>query len=158
MITEDEQRQLRLLSDTELYPRAITFMRGIGRKLPPTQINGLLNVSSTSTYDTLGIFIERQRTRTTWPPKDSHIPEFYRRLAQELKQLETSASSILNARTQPASREDRQAFRMLIAREFIQHILAENDYMTITQASQPTNRPGFQGKAHSTITPLQRRS
>ena len=129
MITEQEQRQIRLLSDIELYPQAVQFMHGVARTLPPTQINGLLNVSLANTYDELTRFIEKQRTRTSWRREDSHIPDFYHRLAQKLKQLETSVLQILKARTQPAPQEDMQRLKMLLAREFIQHLLAENSYM-----------------------------
>jgi hypothetical protein len=137
MITEYEQRQVRLLSDTDLYPQAVAFMRGIGRPLPPTQINGLLNVSQGRVYVVLGRFIERQKGRTTWPQKEEHIPEFYRQLALKLKELEALAASILKARTSPASREDRQELNALLAREFIQHVLAENAYMQETRRWQP---------------------
>ncbi len=62
MITEQEQEKIRLLSDTELYPQAVEFMRGVARQLPQTQINGLLNVSLANTYDELEEFI-RASTR-----------------------------------------------------------------------------------------------
>jgi len=75
MITEQEQKYIRLLSDTELYPQAVEFMRGVARTLPPTQINGLLNVSLFNTYDQLKKFIEHQRTRTTWRRGYEHIPD-----------------------------------------------------------------------------------
>ena len=136
MITEQEQEKIRLLSDIELYPQAIEFMHGVARQLPQTQINGLLNVSLANTYDQLEGFIEHQRTRTTWRREDIHIPDFYKRLAQKLKQLETTALSIMKVRTGQPSREDVQTLKMLLAREFIQHVLAENAYMGATRAFQ----------------------
>jgi hypothetical protein len=51
MITEQEQDRIRLLSDTELYDQAEHFMRGMGRPLPASQINGLLNISLNNSYD-----------------------------------------------------------------------------------------------------------
>ncbi len=148
MITVQEQKQVRLLSDTDLYPQAVQFMRGVARPLPQTQINGLINVSLDNTYDVLMHFIEKQRTRTSWRREDSHIPDFYHRLAQKLKQLETSALQILKVRTEQATREDMQTLKILLAREFIQHLLAENGYMlaekTIQQDEQRqanTGRP-----------------
>ncbi len=136
MITEQEQVKIRLLSDTELYPQAVQFMRGVARPLPPTQINGLLNVSLANTYDELGIFIDFQAKRTTWRREDVHIPDFYKRLAQKLKQLEAYALSIMKSRAGQPSREDMQTLKMLLAREFIQHLLAENAYMGATRAFQ----------------------
>src|SRR2546421_424438 len=140
MITEQEQGKIRLLSDTELYPQAVEFMRGVARPLPPTQINGLLNVSLANTYDELERFIERQRTRTTWRREDTHIPDFYKRLSQKLKQLEAYALSIMKSRAGQPSRVDMQTLKMLLAREFIQHVLAENAYMGATRAFQNPDR------------------
>jgi hypothetical protein len=149
MITEYEQRWVRLLSDTDLYPQAVAFMRGIGRPLPPTQINGLLNVSQRRVYVVLERFIERQKRRTTWPPKEEqYIPEFYRRLTQKLKELEALAASILKARTSSASREDRQELNALLAREFIQHVLAENAYMQETRRWQPGESASTSNRDH----------
>lgn len=139
MITEQEQGKIRLLSDTELYPQAVELMRGVARQLPQTQINGLLNVSLAKTYDQLESFIKHQQTRTTWRRDDVHIPDFYKRLAQKLKQLEAYALSIMKARAGQPSREDMQTLKMLLAREFIQHVLAENAYMGATRAFQHTD-------------------
>jgi len=140
MITEQEQKKIRLLSDTELYSQAVEFMHGVARQLPPTQINGLLNVSLANTYEELEGFIEHQRTRTTWRREDTHIPDFYKRFAQKLKQLEASALSIMKSREGQPSREDMQTLKMLLAREFIQHVLAENAYMGATRAFQSQDR------------------
>ncbi len=136
MITEYEQRQVQFLSDTELYTQAVTFMHGVGNPLPMAQINGLLNVSRTRTYAVLTYFIERQLERTTWEPKDEYIREFYRLLMQKLKQLETSAASLLKVRMQASSPEDKQELTMLLAREFIQHVLAENVYLAEVKSWQ----------------------
>lgn len=146
MITEKQQAKIRLLSDTELYPQAVVFMRGIGRPLPATQINGLLNVSLANTYDQLERFIEHQRTRTTWRREDAHIPDFYKRLAQTLKQLEAYALSIMKSRAEQPSSEDMQTLKMLLAREFIQHVLAENAYMGATRAFQNADRDNIRNQ------------
>lgn len=136
MITEQEQKKIRLLSDSELYSQAVDLMHSVARQLPPTQINGLLNVSLANTYEQLEFFIERQRTRTTWRREDTHIPDFYAKLAHKLKQLETYALPIMKLRAEQPSREDMQTLKMLLAREFIQHVLAENAYLGATRAFQ----------------------
>ena len=162
MISEQEQEKIRFLSDTELYPQAVEFMRGVGRTLPQTQINGLLNVSLASTYNQLQEFIEHQRARKTWKRGDEHIPDFYRRLAGKLKDLERSAMSLLRARQAP--REDVQTFTMLLAHEFIQHVLAENAYMEALRAFQkaernePSNQGGFQRNNQGPMTRQQGRA
>ncbi len=66
MITPQEQEKIRLLSDTELYQQAVEFMRSVGKPLPATQINGLLNVSLANTYIRLTEFVDGQHKRTTW--------------------------------------------------------------------------------------------
>lgn len=137
MITQKEEEKLYILSDTELYPQAVEFMRGIARKLPATQINGLLNVSlGNNSYDQLKRFADSQYKRSTWKPGERHIPDFYRRLTLKFKDLEKYALTILNLRTEKASAAEQEEMKMAVAREFIQHLLAENDYMIGTQAFQ----------------------
>ena len=136
MITQKEEEKIQILSDTELYPQAVVFMRGIAIKLPSTQINGLLNVSLANTYDQLTIFVDSQYKRKTWKTSERQIPEFYRRLTQKFKDLEKYALTILTLRTEKASATDKEEMKMAIAREFIQHLLAENDYMIATNAFQ----------------------
>lgn len=146
MITEKQQAKIRLLSDNELYPQAIEFMRSIGRPLPATQINGLLNISLANTYDRLGEFIQRQGNRKTWRREDAHIPDFYKRLPNKLKQIEAYVPSIMQLTAEHPSREDMQAVKMLLAREFIQHLLAENGYMGATRAFQDADRDNTQSQ------------
>jgi len=140
MITEHEQMRIRLLSDLELYPQAVEFMSGIARQLPMAQMNGLLNVSLANTYKQLERFIDHQRTRTTWRRGDEHIPDFYARLARKLQHLEATAQLLAKERAEQPSREDMQILNMLLAREFIQHVLAENAYMGAIRAFQQTDR------------------
>lgn len=134
MISEQEQAQVRLLSDNELYPQAIEFMKGIGKPLPASQINGLLNVSLGCTYDELKKFVDSQHQRKTWSPKDEHIREFYKRLVPKIKDLEKVSLAIIKNRHEKVSREDEQAISMVLAREFIQHLLAENAYRDAMKA------------------------
>ena len=134
MITAQER--IRLLSDTELYPQATQLMRGVARTLPTTQINGLLNVTLYSTYDNLTKFIEHQRKRTTWRREDGHIPDFYFRLTRKLQELEAKALDISRKSAGQPDLEDFPTLKMLLAREFIQHLLAENNYMLAERAIQ----------------------
>src|SRR5579859_1701955 len=108
MITQKEEAKIQVLSDTELYPQAVEFMRGIARKLPTSQINGLLNVSLANTYEQLKIFVDSQYKRSTWKACDRHIPEFYRRLTLKFKDLEKHALTIINLRTEKASVADQE--------------------------------------------------
>ena len=134
MISEQEQAQVRLLSDNELYPQAIEFMKGIGKPLPANQVNGLLNVSLGCTYGELKKFVDSQHQRKTWSPKDEHIREFYKRPVPKIKDLEKASLAIIKNRRENVSLEDKQAINMAVVREFIQHLLAENAYRSAMRA------------------------
>ncbi len=134
MITQKEQETIRILSDTELYPQAVEFMRGIAKALPSTQINGLLNVSLANTYDRLKEFVEYQSERATWKATEKHIPDFYKRLTRKFTELERYALVAIADRPEKVSWEDKEAVKMELTREFIQHLLAENDFMIATNA------------------------
>ncbi len=69
---------------------------------------------------------------------DEHIPKFYKDLSIRLKQLENYARAILKARSVQPLPEDVQVLYMLVAREFIQHLLAENAYKGALRAFQNT--------------------
>jgi hypothetical protein len=140
MISEQEQERIRLLSDNELYPQAVEFIRNMGRPLPPTQINGLLNVSLANTYEQLKFFVKRQGERKTWRAAERHVEEFYRtRFPAKLRQLEAYVSTITRSRQEKASHEDEQAIKMELAREFIQHLLAENGYKDAMRVFETRN-------------------
>src|SRR5947209_6105995 len=105
MITEQEQAQIRLLSENELYPQAIAFMKNLDKPLPQTQINGLLNVSLSCTYNELQAFVRHQFRRGTWPQRDEHIPKFYEGLVPKIEQLGEQALTMAADRTEQASQE-----------------------------------------------------
>ena len=153
MITQKEQEKIRLLSDTELYSQAVVFMRGIAKALPTAQINGLLNVSLGNTYDDLKKFVKAQPERNTWKEKEKYIPEFYRRLMRKFDELERHAQAILESRQGESSSPDEKTVQMMLAREFIQHLLAENDYMIATNAFPADDDNGEQTNARKQERP-----
>lgn len=136
MISEKEHERIRLLSDAELYQQAVEFMQSIGGILPSTQINGLLNVTHANTYQQLEAFIKHQYTRSTWRATERHIPDFYRKLESKLTSFERLIATITKDRPAKPSREEVQTLKMLLAREFIQHVLAENAYKDAQRATQ----------------------
>lgn len=140
MISEKEQARIRLLSDNELYEQAVEFTRGIGGTLPGSQINGLLNVALANTYEHLEAFVKHQHTRSTWRASERYIPEFYRKLEHKLKELERLIPSLTERRQTELSPEDRQTLKMLLAREFIQHVLAENGYQGVQRSVHQADR------------------
>ena len=133
MITEKQLERIRLLSDETLYKEAGELMRSIGsaNSLPPTQINGLLNVSLANTYDHLIKFVEYQRDRTTWNTREQkYVPDFYRKLFNKLQSLVREHVPSITLQGESSS-EDVEVIKMLITREFIQHLLAENSYKAL---------------------------
>lgn len=136
MITEQLLARIRLLSDETLYKEAAELMRSIGaaNSLPSTQINGLLNVSLANTYEHLLAFVQHQRDRTTWNKREYFIPDFYRKLFNKLQRLTSEHMSFVVQQGE-VTLEERERIKTLLAREFIQHLLAENGYMAL-QAKQ----------------------
>ncbi len=131
MITEKQLERIRLLSDETLYTEAIELMHSIGiaNSLPSTQINGLINVSLANTYAHLMEFVQHQRDRTTWNGREQRfVPEFYHKLFNKLESLEEKQVPFITQQDS-IEPEDKDVIKALIAREFIQHLLAENGYM-----------------------------
>jgi hypothetical protein len=142
MITEKQLERIRLMSDETLYREAIDLMHSIGtaNSLPSTQINGLLNVSLANTYDHLMEFVKHQRDRTTWNKREQqYVPDFYQKLFNKLQSLVREHLPSITPQGKPSS-EDVEGIKMLIAREFIQHLLAENSYMALQARYHTTER------------------
>lgn len=145
MINEREQERIRLLSDTELYTQAVEFMQKIGGVLPSSQINGLLNVTHANTYRELENFVQHQHKRSTWRASEQHIPDFYRKLENKLKEFERLVATITKDRQEKPTREEQQTLKMLLSREFIQHVLAENAYKDAQiRLQKQSERPTYQ--------------
>ncbi len=127
MLNEQEQLEIRLISDNDLYQQALEFMNRMGGLLSQTQINGLLNVSLANTYDRFEVFVKRQGARKTWPQRERHVEHFYKiTLPAQLAQMaKTCVPAVLKHRQEAASREDVQAIKMALAREFLQHLRAD---------------------------------
>jgi hypothetical protein len=142
MLSEQEQDTIRLISDKELYPQAVECMQRIGKTLSQTQVNGLLNVSLANTYEVLTYFVQKQGERSTWSRREEHVKTFYKHtFPAQLKRLETYLPIVLKYRGEPASHEDEQAIKMTLAREFIQHLLAENSYKSARDRFENHHQP-----------------
>jgi len=137
MLSDQEQFTIRYLSDTLLYEEAKALMEKLlhfssdgkskGGTLSSTQINGLLNVSLANTYANLRKFVVCQGGRTTWQNKEEHIQQFYATsFFGLLDKLETDYLPKVLAGER--SNEDIQMACMALAREVIQHLLAENAF------------------------------
>ena len=143
-LTNEQYNKIGLLSDTVLYSEAVGFARRFVQQrehdpLPISLSNGLMNIAEAGTYSDLIRFVEHQKDRD-WPPGKLNIKEFYTTLEKDLKCLKQRmkeefhlTSSGLSKR---AAEEEENKLMSLLVREFIKHLVAENDYLRCTHLSR----------------------
>ena len=134
MSTLRQLQKIWLLSDTVLYVEAVAFIQRLVDKegcnpLPASQVNGLFSIAESSRYSELRQFVEHQRDRD-WQPSKRDIKTFYTRLEQELTRMERRLAVEFrltkDENGRPVSDADENEMLALLAREFIQHFVAEN--------------------------------
>lgn len=134
MLSQKQLQKIESFSDTVLYPESVAFVRRMVQKekcnpLPMTQANGLLNIALSLNYDDVLGFVEHQRERN-WPSNKRDIKTFYTHLEKELTRLEqrlnTDFFPTKDAHGRRVSSEDEREMLGRLAREYIQHLLAEN--------------------------------
>lgn len=127
-------QKIALLSDTVLYHEAIAFIRKLVKEqecdpLPTSQVNGLLSIAESSSYDELYRFVVHQRDRN-WPPSKRDIKTFYTALEQELSLMYRKRLKdeflLLTQQNAQEIRKEANDIMALLAREYIQHLVAEN--------------------------------
>jgi hypothetical protein len=130
-----DERRLSMLSDTRLYPEAATFLSRFltDYELPPTQqLIGLLTFSRNWT-ELMG-FVKHQEGRD-WGNKESY-KQFYAQLRRYLDDSKTGLRPRVKAElglvpdglTARGEREIHDLWAGALAREFIQHLVAEALY------------------------------
>lgn len=130
-LTHEQFQKIWLISDTVLYPEAVALMRRLiqvehCRPLAPSQINGLLQLAEGSSYTDIYSRVIHQRERN-WAGIKYDIKTFY-------IELEKALSEMCNQRlrddfhliTKTSTAQEVEEIMSLLAREFIQHLLAEN--------------------------------
>jgi hypothetical protein len=136
LITREQTRQIQVVSETVLYRQALDFFRA-GVKtaqgktvertpLTNTQVNGLVNIVQASTYQELLDFVEHQYTRNM---RDERVTQFYKDLKPVLEWLPTLAQQegiLTDGLPTLQADEEQQIVNLLLARELIQHLAAEN--------------------------------
>lgn len=137
-----------LLSDTVLYPEAAAFIRKLVRDqecdpLPTSQVAGLLNIAESLHYDRLYRFILHQRERN-WPPSKRDIKTFYTALEEVLSVMRRKRLKdefrLLDGINAGELKQETDALMALLAREFIQHLVAENGLVAAELADQRTHQ------------------
>jgi hypothetical protein len=151
-LTSAQLQKIWLLSDTVLYPEAISFMRKLAKDqgynpLPAAQMNDLLNIAESARYKDLEAFVIHQRGRD-WPRSKHNIKTFYTELETYLTQMRVkrvrNEFHLLN-NTPGGNSEIVQQVDALMAslsREFIQHLLAENGVLAVEMDERKKQRTG----------------
>lgn len=137
MPSEEQLRQLWNLSDDVLYPEAVAFMQRLINDqgcatLPASQVMGLLNIANASVYSELIRFIRHQQERN-WPESKKDIKIFY-------AELEKWLTIFRNRRLRDGfhlehSNQEIDELMALLSREFIQHLVAENNVLAVKRVS-----------------------
>jgi len=147
MPTPAQLQKIWLLSDTVLYAEAVSLIHRLVRDqdcdpLPASQVAGLLSIAEASKYDELHRFVVHQRDRN-WPPSRSDIKKFYTALEEVLsgmqrRRLKDEFHLVGDGQGRSANdiRQESNALMALLAREFIQHLLAENGLLAVELADQ----------------------
>lgn len=161
MPTTAQLRNIWLISDTILYPEAVAFIRRLVRDqdckpLPTSQVNGLLSIAEAASYATLSEFIVHQYSRN-WPPRQRYIKTFYQALAEALANMQQRLRGdfhLIAGGRKPGqqNREEEHELMALLAREFIQHIIAENGLLA-AQGERERRPPANQHQPTRTNAP-----
>lgn len=129
-VADETPDRIRLLSDTDMYQRAITFVRetdGI-EEIKKKQIAGLMEFSRS--WGELRSFITHQKGRD-WKERESY-QKFFSGLLQSVDGLRTEVKDryglVPPNLTKAESNRIIDQFAGLLAREFIQHLAAEMLY------------------------------
>jgi hypothetical protein len=136
MISNTQLEKVYYLSDTVLYKEAVGLMRsqkdrdGKPQPLPTSQIKGLWNIASSSTYSMLVEFIVHQKLRD-WQPSKRFLATFYTELERVFNQMRNqrlrTEFRLLNERDSSQGLvQQADELMILLAREFIQHLVTEN--------------------------------
>lgn len=156
MPTPAQLQKVLLLSDTVFYPEAVAFMQSFVKgdfcqPLPTSQTAGLLNIAEALKYDELRRFVVHQGSRD-WPPSKRYIKTFYMALEEQLTSLrnrlvrdEFHLLTDGQGHRIVATSQDADLLMARLAREYIQHLVAENGLLDAkakagSQRQQPNRR------------------
>ena len=133
-VTVEKGREIRLLSDGELYKEAIDFAkRHQDAKVSNTQLNGLQNAVGAGNLDEISRYVNNRLERDTIYEE---LRAFYQELKTYLTVLHEKVERIqLVVRPEEITRAERRQleseinrFTHILAQEFIQHLVAEYNY------------------------------
>jgi hypothetical protein len=148
-LTNKQMQKIWLISDTVLYRDAVTFLHRLVSEmdcdpLPPTQVNGLLYMADGANYAELFRFVVHQRDRN-WTGLKADIKTFYtelERVLSDMRKKRLSEEFLLATAT--TSNQEKDEIMIVLAREFIQHMVAENGLL-VAQAKDERSYNGRKG-------------
>jgi hypothetical protein len=155
MISTVQQEKVYYLSDTVLYKEAIALIRsqkdrdGRSQPLPSSQVKGLWNIANAATYAGLTEFVTHQKLRD-WQPSKRFLGSFYTELERVFNQMRNQRMRtefrLLDEKDRSQSiGEQADELMILLAREFIQHLVTENALIE-TERREQTSRRSFAQK------------
>ena len=132
--TPEQYQKIHLLSDGVLYREALAFIKEQGTVDGQKQMTSL--TSYTQSWQDLIDFVEHQQERD-WPGKRAFYKQFYTALRDYLETLRKRVAEEWflpgNEFNKTEKREWVDHFSILAAREFTQHLAAENLYREKTK-------------------------
>jgi hypothetical protein len=147
MIATAQLEKVYYLSDTVLYKEAIGLVRslkdrdGKPQPLPSSQVKGLWNIAKgVTTYSGLTDFIVHQKQRD-WQPNKRFIGSFYTELERVFalmrnQRLRTEFRLLNERDTSQSISQQADEIMLLLACEFIQHLVTENALMETERKEQ----------------------
>lgn len=139
MLTPEQELKISLLSDTTLYPEAVAFMGRLS-PLPTSQIMGLLNNTRAARYGQFYEYVIHQRERD-WQSSKRDIKVFYTELEKTLSQMQKKRvieefRLLTPGLNSQQAKQEADEVMTALAREFIQHLVAENNLRAKLQSAE----------------------
>lgn len=145
MLSQAQQEKIGLLSDTVLYPEAVAFIQRLVNEedcspLPSSQVKGLQSIAESYQYNEIQRYIEHQFQRN-WPESKRSIQVLYTELDKlfttiKNKRLRDEFHLVIEERRSQETNEEINTLMAALAREFIQHMVAENGLLEIEERAR----------------------
>jgi hypothetical protein len=169
MLSPAQMQKIWDLSDTVIYREAVEFIQRLVKTegndpLPPSQVRGLLNITGNSSYSQIEQFILHQRERD-WTPRQKNIKVFYTELEKLLTLMRSrrlrSEFHLVDEQAKPQEfRQQVDTLMVYLVREFLQHLIAENNLLVQEKEAQRRNtypaRTNQPARRYATTNPTQR--
>ena len=130
-MTTEQLQKICLLSDSELYEDAVKFVEPHrGAKVSKSQLSGLQNAIGAGDSNEIFRYINNRLDRST---TRAQLKKFYEELRDYLQRLPRrfqEAGLVVKPEnmTRAQSRQVNEDITYLLAKEYIQHLVAEYDY------------------------------